>query len=161
MNKLPNELVMELTKRQYGIKPMNIASLARTSKRYRNVLAPLLRKLMNVRNMYVALPRTRTGSLVPLRKNDMKRLWRDPNTTLMVVAPANVSSINYGLRKNALRSLKNTRKTNVVRHEGGTTFFVPNGTSYTLRPNGNLVSHRGMRNRVLYKNVRHSNIFTA
>lgn len=161
MNKLPDELLIEIFGKRRGQTRQNVRNLAvvsSTSKRFRNVLGPYMRQLRGVRNMYVALPRNRLGMIVPMSPADMRRVQGLVQYPFML-REGNRPRINYEQRKNVLESLKKTPKQNVVRHEGGVTFRVPaNGTSYTLRTNGNLVSHRGMRNRVLYKNVKKNNL---
>lgn len=159
MNKLPDELILELFPRRLQTKQnlRNLAGMSMTSKRYRNILGPYMQKMRGVRNMYMALPRNRIGLIVPMGVANMRRMQMLVQHPFML-KEGNRPRINYNQRKSVLGGLKNAPKKNVIRHEGGITFTVPNGTVYTLTNNKNLVSHRGMRSRVMYKNVTRNNL---
>lgn len=159
MNKLPNDLILQIANRRARTK-QNVSNLARvsgTSKRFYSVLSPRLRLYRSIKNLYNSLLKNRLGMVIPLRPRQMQEsaiLLEYP----FMLQPGNRPSINYGQRKTTLNALKKLKKSTIIKHSQGKTFTLNNGTSYTLRPNGNLVSHRGARNRVMYKNVKNADI---
>lgn len=167
MEKLPRNLLEKIlnsnSKKSITTKAnvQRLVELSRTSKAFREALAPKLKKLKGVRNMYVALPKNRVGRILPLTKANMYRVQNLVKYPFMIQA-GNLAHLNTNLRERYLKSIKNVTKANVNRHSSGTITFKVSGTrvKYALRNNGNLVADMGgvLGPRVVYRNVSVNNI---
>ncbi len=149
MNRLSNNTIRKIAS---GLSPKSLRVFSVTSKSVRGALKPII----TARMKYMYLKRHPiTKILAPVNKKTMKN--KDIIMLLReyprLVNPINRHALNYEMRKQILKSLKNAPKTNYVRHQNGGKTFTVRGLRYTLTKNGTLISHQGMRNRVIYINV--------